>query len=144
MSLLDKICRALIQMIRKKDSTKLVWKNASPTSAFAKQSITINADANDLVTIVHEGGSTSAKPGKGGHLFYDEYTTGWVIEHRTVSVHTDNVSFETAYTHKGYADGDTVANTKCVPLAIYVTKLGGVLRNLIQTLARGCYICLAY
>ena len=69
MGLLDKICRALIKMIRKKDSTKLVWKNASPTSVFVKQSITINADANDLVTIVHEGGSTSAKPGKAGIFF---------------------------------------------------------------------------
>ena len=125
MSLLDKICQALIKMIRKKDSTKLVWENASPTSAFAKQSVPINADANDLITIVHEGGSTSAKPGKGGHLFYDEYTTGWVIQHRTVSVSTNTVSFETAYTHKGYAEGDTVANNKCVPLAIYITKLGG-------------------
>lgn len=125
MEILDKISQRLIKMIRKKDSTKLVWKNASPTSAFAKQRVPINADANDLITIVHEGGSTSAKPGKGGHLFYDEYTTGWVIEHRTVSVSTDNVSFETAYTHKGYAEGDTVANNKCVPLAIYITKLGG-------------------
>lgn len=144
MSLLDKICQALIKMIRKKDSTKLVWKNASPTSVFVKQSITINADANDLVTIVHEGGSTSAKPGKCGHLFYDEYTTGWVIEHRSVSVHTDNVSFETAYTHKGYAEADATNNSKCIPLAIYVTKLGGVLRNLLQTFARGCFVCLAY
>lgn len=125
MEILDKISQRLIKMIRKKDSTKLVWKNASPTSAFAKQRVPINADANDLITIVHEGGSTSAKPGKGRHLFYDEYTTGWVIEHRTVSVSTDNVSFETAYTHKGYAEGDTVANNKCVPLAIYITKLGG-------------------
>lgn len=143
MSLLDKICQALIKMIRKKDSTKLVWENASPTSAFAKQSVPINADANDLITIVHEGGSTSAKPGKGGHLFYDEYTTGWVIQHRTVSVSTNTVSFETAYTHKGYAEGDTVANNKCVPLAIYITKLGGVLRNLLS-FARGCFVCLAY
>ena len=125
MEILDKISQRLIKMIRKKDSTKLVWKNASPTSAFAKQRVPINADANDLITIVHEGGSTSAKPGKGGHLFYDEYTTGWVIEHRTVSVSTDNVSFETAYTHKGYAEGDTVANNKCVPFAIYITKVGG-------------------
>lgn len=143
MEILDKISQRLIKMIRKKDSTKLVWKNASPTSAFAKQRVPINADANDLITIVHEGGSTSAKPGKGGHLFYDEYTTGWVIEHRTVSVSTDNVSFETAYTHKGYAEGDTVANNKCVPLAIYITKLGGVLRNLLS-FARGCFVCLAY
>lgn len=137
MSLLDKICQALIKMIRKKDSTKLVWKNASPTSAFVKQSITINADANDLVTIVHEGGSTSAKPGKGGHLFYDEYTTGWVIEHRTVSVHTDNVSFETAYTHKGYAEADATNNSKCIPLAIYVTKLGGYFVTLFRRLQGG-------
>lgn len=143
MSLFDKICQALIKMIRKKDSTKLVWKNASPTSAFVKQRIAISADANDLITIVHEGDSTSAKPGKGGHLFYDEYTTGWVIEHRTVSVSTDNVSFETAYTHKGYADADAAANNKCIPLAIYVTKLGGVLRNLLS-FARGCFVCLAY
>ncbi len=125
MSLLDNICQALIKMIKKKDSTKLVWKNASPTSAFVKQNVPISAGANDLVTIVHEGGSTSAKPGKGGHLFYDEYTTGWVIEHRTVNVSTNTVSFETAYTHKGYADADSVANNKCIPLAIYVTKLGG-------------------
>lgn len=137
MSLLDKICQALIKMIRKKDSTKLVWKNASPTSAFVKQSITINADANDLVTIVHEGGSTSAKPGKGGHLFYDEYTTGWVIEHRTVSVHTDNISFETAYTHKGYAEADATNNSKCIPLAIYVTKLGGHFVTLFRRLQGG-------
>lgn len=125
MEILDKISQRLIKMIRKKDSTKLVWKNASPTSTFVKQSIAINVDANDLVTIAHEGGSTSAKPGKGGHLFYDEYTTGWVIQHRTVSVHTDNVSFETAYTHKGYAEADATNNSKCIPLAIYVTKLGG-------------------
>ena len=125
MSLLDNICQALIKMIKKKDSTKLVWKNASPTSAFVKQNVPISAGANDLVTIVHEGGSTSAKPGKGGHLFYDEYTTGWVIEHRTVNVSTNTVSFETAYTHKGYADADSVANNKCIPLAIYVKKLGG-------------------
>lgn len=89
MSLLDKICQAFIKMIRKKDTTKLVWQNASPTSAFVKQEITINAKADDLVTIVHECGSTSANPGKGGHLFYDEYTTGWVIEHRTVTFGND-------------------------------------------------------
>ena len=102
-----------------------VWENASPTSSFAKQSITIDASPNDLITIIHEGGSSStrATSGKGCHLYYDEYTTGWVHNHRTVTIGDNGaITFQYGWTHKGYSEADAQANDKCIPLAIYVTK----------------------
>lgn len=102
-----------------------VWENASPASDFAKQTITVDASPNDLITIIHEGGSSStrATSGKGCHLYYDEYTTGWVHNHRTVTIGDNGaMTFEHGWTHKGYSEADAQANNKCIPLAIYVTK----------------------
>ncbi len=42
MSLFDKICRALIKMIRKKPEYKKLWQNASPTSTFNPQALSLD------------------------------------------------------------------------------------------------------
>ena len=42
MSLLDKICQAFIKMIRKKPEYKKVWQNASPTSTFNPQVLSLD------------------------------------------------------------------------------------------------------
>ena len=52
MSLLDKICQALIKMIRKKIEIEKVWSNARPTSTFKPQKITITDDDYDAIDMV--------------------------------------------------------------------------------------------
>lgn len=42
MSLLDKICQALLKILKKKDERVLLWENASPTSIFNEQEISVS------------------------------------------------------------------------------------------------------
>lgn len=41
LSMLDKILQAILKMLAKKDERVLLWKNASPTSDFNAQTITL-------------------------------------------------------------------------------------------------------
>lgn len=42
LSLLDKVLQAILKMLKKKDEPVLLWKNASPTSDFNEQTITLH------------------------------------------------------------------------------------------------------
>lgn len=49
MSVLDNALQALFQMAHK----ELLWKNASPTSTFAEQNISVNLSEYDMIAIEH-------------------------------------------------------------------------------------------
>lgn len=52
LSLLDKICQAILNILKKKTEIEKVWSNASPTSTFQPQKITITDDDYDAIDMV--------------------------------------------------------------------------------------------
>ena len=50
-SILDKALQAILKMLQKKDERVLLWSNASPTSAYAKQKVALSLNAGDTVRI---------------------------------------------------------------------------------------------
>lgn len=159
MSLLDKICRALIKMIRKKDSTKLVWKNASPTSAFAPQKINIDLSDADIIKVFFKRYTTATKEfcadvyvhAAGTMLFGFGEADGAGVSFvtRLISVDESGVTFEKGHDKvitSTSAGGEN--RSSGVPVRIYKIISGGArvkacLRRF-QTFARGCFVCLAY
>lgn len=146
MSLLDKICQALIKMIRKKTEYKKLWSNASSTSAFGGQTLTVTGISNYPYygILVNNTGEFIAPKGKSVVLSGNDANSFW---RRNVSVSGDKLTISavkgliyTAGTHSDRTDG-----TLLVPVEIYgIKKLGRVLRNLLQSFAGRCCVCLAY
>lgn len=145
MSLLDKICQALIKMIRKKDSTKLVWKNASPTSTFGAQTLTLDLSNAEFVDIdidfvgYERCRVQRFKVGERGLVTSNNDNPNYtdLCYTRLIDVKTTGIVFEDAYF------ASTKNNNYVKPRSIWKIKLGGVLRNLLS-FARGCFVCLAY
>lgn len=145
MSLFDKICQALIKMIRKKDSTKHVWNNASPTSTFGAQTLTLdlsNAEFVDIdIDFVGYGRCRVQrfKVGEKGLITSSNDNSNYtdLCYLRVIDVTTTGIVFGDAY----FASAKN--NNYVKPRSIWKIKLGGVLRNLLS-FARGCFVCLAY
>ena len=128
MSLFDKICRALIKMIRKKPEYKKLWQNASPTSTFNPQALSLDGLAVkgvDGVRILTKRNSSDTD----GALYI-----------------TDIPLNEFSHGYDTSPSADVQANNHVVPVAIYSivngfkNGLGGVLRNLLQPFVRGCFV----
>lgn len=145
MSLLDKICQALINMIRKKDSTTHVWSNASPSSGFGAQTLKIDLSDADFVdmdidiTGTGRGRVQRFKVGEAGMITSNNDNTNYTnyCYTRLLKVTTTGITFEDGYFNS------TKSNKYTKPKSIWKIKLGGVLRNFLQTLAGRCCICLA-
>ena len=145
MSLLDKICQAFIKMIRRKDSTKHVWNNASPTSTFGAQTLTLDLSDAEFVDIdIDFAGYERCrvqrfKVGERGLITSnnDNITYTNLCYTRLIDVKTTGIIFEDSYFN------GTKKNDYIKPRSIWKTKLGGVLRNLLLEIVGRCCVCLA-
>ena len=140
MSLLDKICQALIKMIRRREKRVLVWENASPTSNFAGQLLTIDltdlTPGRDMVAIetainngVNSGAATFVSTfinGKSGvRLSFNYGSNGKIFGYYRSVEFTSNTELTI---NNGYAAStaqDTADNGKCIPLRIFKIFGGG-------------------
>lgn len=108
-------------------SEKLLWPNASPTSAFEAQIMNLDSSEYDVVKIIYRGWAENeyaifevevAKNSKGRLAAPLDYN--W---HRDVAVTDNTIIFATAKAHKAYGNTATVDNNlACIPLAIYAKK----------------------
>ena len=128
MSLLDKICQALLKILKKKDERVLLWENASPTSAYVKQKVALSLNAGDTVRIESCLFSNYTKRrtiqeftvGQDGYLFQALSYIVW----RTVFIDTSGVQFDTG--QNTYVFNNTnVDNTACIPTRIWLIKSSG-------------------
>lgn len=127
MSLLDKICQALINMIRKKDSTTHVWTNASPSSGFGAQTLKIdlsNADFVDMDIDIAGNGRGRVqrfKVGEKGMITSNNDNTSYTnyCYTRLLEVTTTGITFGDGYFNSTKTDKYTK------PKSIWKIKLGG-------------------
>lgn len=146
MSLLDKICQALIKMIRKKAEHKKLWQNASTGSAFPAQTVPLDLNDYDYVKIrCRSSGVFRADIlcpiGETTTLGVPSNT----FDHRDVTVSKTGLQFKTGFYYSTYAGTTKSSDSTCTPeIIVGIKDSGGVLRNLLS-FARGCCICcLAY
>jgi hypothetical protein len=102
-------------------SMKLLWTNASPTSSFAAQTVSLALTDYEFVMIESELGSTFCKVGNSTVMF--SHNTYYPCR-RTVSVTTSGVTFGEGLKYTS-CPGDSVASDKnavCIPRIIYGVK----------------------
>lgn len=168
MSLLDKICQALIKMIRKKTEYKKLWQNASPTSTFNPQSLSLDGLAVtgvDGVRILTKRNSSdtdaalyitdiplnefSGKEIAGEAMFITGAYGKIYGYYRYFNIPKDRKMINISHGYDTSPSADVQTNNHVVPVAIYSivngfkNGLGGVLRNLLQKFAGRCCVCLA-
>ena len=127
MSLLDKICQSLIKMIRKKDSTTHVWSNASPSSDFGAQTLTLDLSDADFVDMDIDiagngrGRVQRFKIGEKGMITSNNDNTAYTnyCYTRLLEVTTTGITFGDGYFN------NTKKNTYTKPKTIWKIKLGG-------------------
>ena len=151
MSLLDKICQALIKMIRKKTEQVLLWSNASPTSDFNAQTITLPELKNyPMYAVVYYPirgeDSRDVAFGIPGYACYLKVVTKDSIGRRFIS-RSLNGKTKLAFGQGRYANTDGGAYE--IPIEIYGIKFSGgaplkAYFQCFQEFARRCCICLAY
>lgn len=140
MSLLDKICQALIKMIRRREKRVLVWTNASPTSKFTKQTLTVDfsdlTPGRDMVAIeaainnVADSGTTTfvgtfINGKRGLRLGFNYGGNSKIIGYyRSVAFTSDTkLTINNGYTAS--AAQDSQDDEKCIPLRIFKIFGGG-------------------
>lgn len=102
-------------------SMKLLWTNASPTSSFAAQTVSLTLKDYEFVMIESELGSTFCKVGNSTVMFSHN---SYYPSRRTVSVSTSGVTFGEGLKYTS-CPGDSVASDKnavCIPRIIYGFK----------------------
>lgn len=127
MSLLDKICQALVAMIRKKDSTTHMWTNASPSSGFGAQTIKMDLSDADFVDMDIDiagngrGRVQRFKVGEAGMITSNNDNTSYTnyCYTRLLKVTTMGITFEDGYFNSTKTDKYTK------PKSIWKIKLGG-------------------
>ena len=168
MSLLDKICQSLIGMIRKKPEYVKVWSNASPTSTFNQQILSLEglaATGVDGVRILTKRNSSdtdtmlyatdiplnefSGSEVSGEAMFLTGAYGKIYAYYRHFNISANRKSINVSYAYDTSPSADVQMNNHVVPVAIYSIKngfrngLGGVLHNLLQKFAGRCCVCLA-
>lgn len=101
--------------------TKLLWTNASPSSAFAAQTLSINLRDYTFVMIESNEGPVFCKVGNDAVMFSHN---SYYPCRRTVSVNTSGITFGEGLKYTA-CPGDAVAsdkNTHCIPRYIYGVK----------------------
>ena len=127
MGLLDKICQTLIKMIRKKDSTTHVWSNASPSSNFGAQTLTLDLSDADFVDMDIDiagngrGRVQRFKIGEKGMITSNNDNTAYTnyCYTRLLEVTTTGITFGDGYFN------NTKTNVYAKPKTIWKIKLGG-------------------
>ena len=157
LSILDKALQAILKMLKKKDERVLLWSNASPTSTYGEQEISVDTTKFREVKVLaqfHPAGGTdnvqyadvvelTTPVGYAGDIKMFSHTYGSNTEAvyvwtRFVKVLTNKITFDQCWVritnHATYA---STQNTYLVPLKIYGIKSSGggklvsLLRNII-------------
>ena len=101
--------------------TRMLWKNASPTSAFGSQTLSLSLSDYDFIMIESEMGSTFCKVGASTVMFSHN---SYYPCRRTISTTTSGITFGEGLKYTA-CPGDAVAtdkNTHCIPRYIYGIK----------------------
>lgn len=142
MSVLDNALQALFSMAHK----ELLWKNASPTSSFAAQNVSVNTSGYDGVMVpfrraASTDGAVSGTAiimnyGGGDQVLLGDYA-GTNLFRNVIWSSRTQLQFQNAgrLTQYAVSGSTTTENQMLIPVAIYGIKLlGGVIHKL-KTLA---------
>ena len=127
LSMLDKILQAILKMLKKKDERVLLWKNASPTSDFNVQTITLpdlkNYPMYEVVYYPIRGeDSRDIAFGIPGYACYLKVVTAQATGRRFISRSLDDKT-KLAFGQGRYANTDGGAYE--IPIEIYGIKFSG-------------------
>ena len=127
LSMLDKILQAILKMLKKKDERVLLWKNASPTSDFNAQTITLpdlkNYPMYEVVYYPIRGeDSRDIAFGIPGYACYLKVVTAQATGRRFISRSLDDKT-KLAFGQGRYANTDGGAYE--IPIEIYGIKFSG-------------------
>ena len=110
----------------------LLWENPNTTQAFASQAITLNSADYDFLVIssVVDCGSVSkgsictiVEKGKHPNINYGSANEKWIISRKITYISATSLSVDDAYYYYvPSTNPSSVANTVCVPIAIYGIK----------------------
>ena len=136
LSILDKVLQAILKMLKKKSEWVLVWSNASPTSAFKAQNITLSLSEYDEVQIETRINKGTTSDGGSSQMTFLRMGTGTYINAihslwnggaapgfatRNAWVNTTSVGFADGYWHGEAASGG-VSDNYIIPLNIWARK----------------------
>lgn len=103
-----------------------IWENASPTSSFAAQTISIDLDDYDFVFITSASSSGATKysiywGAVGGAILmnYVYYTSQLISQNRALTVNPDSIDVANCTSNAA------INNSVLVPIEIYGAKIGG-------------------
>lgn len=110
-----------------------VWENASPTSSFVAQTVTLDLADADMVLIDYKATDTTSvvdskiiKVGNASMLStnYNNVSTSQaiVVASRSVTVSTTGIAFEQGFTKKPNETSASGNNVRAIPVAIYAIK----------------------
>ena len=138
MSLLDKICQALIKMIRKKPEYVKLWSNASPTSTFNQQTLSLEglaATGVDGVRILTKRNTSdtdtalyatdiplnefSGSEVSGEAMFLTGAYGKIYAYYRHFNISANRKSINVSYAYDTSPSADVQTNNHVVPVAIY-------------------------
>lgn len=127
LSVLDKALQAILKLLKKKDERVLLWKNASPTSEFNAQTITIpelkNYPMYEVVYYPIRGeDSRDIAFGIPGYACYLKVVTAQATGRRFISRSLDDKT-KLAFGQGRYANTDGGAYE--IPIEIYGIKFSG-------------------
>ena len=116
------------------ETRTLLWTNASPTSAFAAQTISLDLSGYDAVEIVSRFttsniGQTVEKCEVGSRVFVEKFYNATstsahaTIMHRQIDVSSDGVTFANAKTKVVDENTSTTNNSVLIPYKIYGIKV---------------------
>ena len=161
MSLLDKICQAFINMIRRREKRVLVWENASPTSSFTKQSL--NIDFSDLtpgrdMVAIEAAINNAADSGtatfigtfingkRGLRLSFNYGSSSRIFGYYRSVAFTSNKKLTINNGYTASTTQDTQDDEKCIPLRIFKIFGGAQVKayfRSVQKFTGRCCACLA-
>ncbi|MBQ0165344.1 MAG: hypothetical protein KBS75_09150 [Bacteroidales bacterium] len=103
----------------------LLWENASPTSAFAAQTVSVDWTLYSFVLVIFK--STMTGGGENSHIKpceYDSYGKLQTIQaykmvYRNYHIVSAGIHIEDAYAVTAYNSGESKDNSFCVPIKIY-------------------------
>lgn len=131
LSLLDKALQAILKMLKKKDERVLLWKNASPTSVFKTQHLTIATSGYNRVIVEALAWNATSRclqgvmhPVSGQNMCELMYIGNGMDKkyRRDFKIDADKKDI---FISDAYYGGSTVDNTEIIPLAFYGVKSSG-------------------
>ena len=107
------------------ETKTLLWTNASPTSEFAAQTISLNLSGYDAVEIQFTGVLTKCLVGRDAQAIYlgaTETTSYSILRSRIYAVTANGITFNNAVYKASNANTSNIANNMLIPIKIYGVK----------------------